>query len=423
MKKLLLLLVTVAMLASFAAGCGEDTTTPGGGEQTNKTKLTLWEIQKPVLDLAIMDYEVANPNVTVVIEAMPDAAGNMLTALKMAIGAGTAPDMLNTPSDYIWAMGDAGYIADLTAYGAADVKDLFTDYIWDVANAAEGKIFALPFDANVINFAYNADIINDLGVSAPNTIADVRNIGDKLAAKYGEGQKYAIAGAYNPEFYGTNFQMKDFVCLHYFWYLWRMGGDIFNADYSECTINSAEAVEALQLMVDLKNDGYFTPNHPGTDFNAGNAVMYNDATIFIFENMKSAAFDIKMALQPVLKEGVNPYTSMGLYCYAVTSESKNAQAAYDFLEFLCTDVDYQIDYCKPSYFIPSLKEAVKSSYFKTEDWKVVLQQLEYSKATPGVANWQEMDMFIYDAIQSALDGRSSAKEALDTAKANIDALL
>ena len=112
MKKLLLLLVTVAMLASFAAGCGEDG--PDISTPTNKTKLTLWEIQKPVLDLAIMDYEVANPNVTVVIEAMPDAAGNMRTALKMAIGAGTAPDMLNTPSDYIWAMGDAGYIADLT---------------------------------------------------------------------------------------------------------------------------------------------------------------------------------------------------------------------------------------------------------------------------------------------------------------------
>jgi ABC-type glycerol-3-phosphate transport system substrate-binding protein len=187
--------------------------------------------------------------------------------------------------------------------------------------------------------------------------------------------------------------------------------------------NSNEAVEALQLMVDMKDDGYFTPNHPGTDFAAGKAVMYNDATPFIFENMKSANFEIKMALQPVLKDGVAPYTSMGLYCYAVTSESKNAQAAYDFLEFLCTDVDYQIDYCKPYYFIPSLKEAVASSYFKTEDWKIVLEQLSHSKATPGIENWQEMDMFIYEAIQSALDGRTSAKVALDTAKNNIDALI
>ena len=422
MKKLLLLLVTVAMLASFAAGCGEDG--PDISKPTDKTTLTLWEISKPVLDLAIMDYEIVNPDVVVEIEAMPESSGNMLTALKMAIGAGTAPDMLNTPSDYVWAMGSAGYLQDLSNFGASDVKDLFTDYIWKVANADPDHIYTLPFDANVINFAYNADIIEDLGVSAPTTIDDVRNIGDKLQARYGtESDMYVYAGAYNPEFYGTSFQMKDFVCLHYFWYLWRMGGDIFNADYTECTINSDAAVEALQLMVDMKDDGYFTPNHPSEDFAAGKAVMYNDATPFIFENMKSANFEIKMALQPVLKEGVAPYTSMGLYCYAVTSESKNAQAAYDFLEFLCTDVDYQIDYCKPSYFIPSLKEAVASAYFKTDEWQIVLEQLSHSKATPGIENWQEMDMFIYEAIQSALDGRTSAKVALDTAKNNIDALI
>ena len=418
MKKLLLLLVTVAMLASFAAGCGEDTTI-GDDPTTNKTKLTIWETAKDVLDLAIMDYEVENPNVTVVVEQVPESSPNLVTALKMAIGAGVAPDMLNTPSDYVWSLGQKGFIVDLTPYGAADVKDLFTENTWNVANAAAGKIYALPFDSNIINFVYNKDMLDDLGVAAPTTLAERRNVGDKLQAKYGlDSGKYAYCGPYEKE---TSY--VAWVTFHYYWYLWRMGGDIFNADYTECTINSPEAVEALQILADFKNDGYVIPDYQAGQFYAGNVAMMNEVTKWVYQSLPSATQNIQFGLMPTLKEGVDPYTGLGLYCYAVISDCKNQQEAYDFLEFLCTNEDYQIDYCKPHYFIPSLKSALSNSYFKTADWKIILEQSQYAKATPGVENWQEMDEAIYRAMEAVFSGQTSAQEALNVAKETIDALI
>ena len=418
MKKLLLLLVTVALLASFAAGCGEED--PTKPPPTDKTTLTLWETEKPILDLAIMDYEMANPDVTVVVEAVPASSPNLLTTLKMAIGAGTAPDMLNTPSDYVWSLGQLGFVKDLTAYGAADVKDLFTENTWKYANSAAGKIYSLPFDSNIINFVYNKDLLDAIGVTAPETLADMKNVGDKLQAKYGtDSNKYAYCGPYEAETYSY----IAWGTFHYYWYLWRMGGDIFNADYTECIINSPEAVEALQLLADFKNDGYVVPADAAAEFWAGNVAMMNDVTIWIYEGLKATTSNIQFGMMPTLKEGVDPYTGLGLYCYCVVDDCKNPQAAYDFLEFLCTDVDYQIDYCKPLYFIPSLKEALESSYFKTADWKIILEQSKYAKATPGVENWQEMDEAIYRAMEAVFAGQTSAQEALNVAKTTIDGLL
>lgn len=429
MKKLLLLLVTVAMLFTFAAGCGDEgnssdpnnsnptSSDPGKG---NKTKLTVWDIEKTYLDEAIADFEGAHPDVTVVVEAIPASSPSLLTTLKMAIGAGTAPDMLNTPSDYVWSMGTNGYIVDMAQYGANDVKDLFTENTWAAANAAKDKIYALPFDSNIINFAYNKDLLDELGVGVPTTLDEMKNVGDKLQAKYGlDGGKYAYCGPFEAEQYSY----IAWGTFHYYWYLWRMGGDIFNEDYTECIVNSPEAVEALQVLVDFKTSGYVVPQDNAAEFWAGNVAMMNDVTIWIYTGINGAAGNFKFGIMPTLKEGVDPYTGLGLYCYVLTSECKNPQLAYDFLEYVCTNVDYQMDYCKPTYFIPSLKEALTKSYFKTEDWKIILEQNQYAKATPGVENWQEMDEYIYRAMEAAFSGQTSAKEALDTAAANINKLL
>ena len=430
MKKLLLLLVTVALLAACVAGCGGDNNSnpgesnPGSQTASGKTKLVLWETSKDVLFTGIADYEDEHDDISIVMEAIPDSSPNLLSTLKMAIGAGTAPDMLCSPSDYMLSCGKLGYTVDLTPYGAADIKDLFTETCWNAANAdPAGKIYSLPFDSNIINFIYNKDMLDAVGVSVPTTLDEMKNVANKIKAHYGNGTdsgKWAYTGPFDAE--TTSY--IAWGTFHYYWYLWRMGGDVFNADLSECTINSPEAVEALQLLVDFKNSGFCDTHDIASEFWAGNVAMANDVTIWFYTGVAASnAANFGVAVQPVLKEGVPPYTGLGLYCYAVTSASKHPQEAYDFLAYYCTNEDYQIDYCKPLYFIPSLKHALEGSYFKTDDWKIILEQNKYAKATPGVEGWQEMDEAIYRAIEAAMNGTSTAKDALDAAYNTITSLM
>ena len=427
MRKLLLLLVTVALLTACIAGCGGgDTSTPTNStpnsQSSGKTKLVLWETSKDVLFTGIAEYESEHEDVSIVMEAIPDSSPNLLSTMKMAIGAGTAPDMLCSPSDYMLSCGKLGYTIDLTPYGAAEIKDLFTETCWNAANAdPAGKIYSLPFDSNIINFMYNRDMLDAVGVSVPTTLDEMKNVANKIKAHYGtDSGKWAYTGPFDAETttyiaWGT---------FHYYWYLWRMGGDVFNADLTKCTINSPEAVEALQLLVDFKNAGFCDLRENASEFWAGNVAMTNDVTIWYYQGVAaSTAANYGVGVMPVLKEGVPPYTGLGLYCYAVTSQSKHPQEAYDFLKFYCTNEDYQIDYCKPLYFIPSLKHALEGSYFKTDDWKIILEQNKYAKATPGVEGWKEMDEAIYRAIEAAMNGTSSAKDALDAAYNTITSLM
>ena len=415
------------IMTSMAAGCGpggssQPGDTSGSGSNTvddGKTRLVLWDNeQNEVLFSAITAFEEQNPDVRIVVEAQGE------TSLDMAINAGTAPDIIMGPSDYVATYGRKGYTIDLTPYGAKDIQPLFSESCWNVANAISDKIYGIPFDSNIINFVVNKDMFDAAGATIPTTYEEMITAGNKIKAHYNSGEYYAYTAAAFDCLNHPNIGYKAWGTFQYYWWLWRMGGDIFNADQTEPTLNSQEGVEALQRLLDLKNNGLAPDKYYLSEFLDGKVAMIELTTKDFFNTaVASKKANFQVAMMPTLKEGVEPWTGMGLYCYSVTSASKNPQIAYDFLKFYCTNVEYQISYCKPYYFLPSLVEAQEDPYYKTTDWKIILEQAKYARATPGVNNWRAMDDAVYDAIQEAVTGSKTAKAALDAAVEQIKVLM
>lgn len=409
--RLFALLAAAVMVASLCVGCS-----PGSSED-GKTKLVIWaEETNDVLFGAIADYEDENPNVRIVIETQGD------TSLDMAIQAGNAPDIIWGPSDYVATYGEKGQVLDLTQFGAGEVKDLFTESCWNVANATPNKIYSLPFDSNIINFVINRDMFDAAGATVPTTYDEMITAANKIKAHYsGTPGAYAYTAPYNC----AETQYKAWGSFQYYWWLWRMGGDIFNEDQTKCIINEQPGVDALQRLTDMINNGIAPATYAGAEFFTVGKVAMIETTTTDFYNLGvlSDVANFEVAMMPALKEGVEPWTGMGLYCYSVVSTSKNPEAAYDFVKFYCTGVDYQLTYCKPYYFIPSLIEAQADPYFKTSDWEVILEQAKYAKATPGIDNWIAMDEAVYDAINQAYSGAKTPQAALDAVAAQIDSLM
>ena len=73
--------------------------------------------------------------------------------------------------------------------------------------------------------------------------------------------------------------------------------------------------------------------------------------------------------------------------------------------------------------VPPLKAAWEQSYFQTDDWKVIREQLNYAKSMPGIEGYADMEQIISDAMEEVFQGKRTAKEALDAAKEQIDRLL
>lgn len=413
-RKHAILVVTIAILSVLLIFPGCDKTTPSGNSDTSESagnikRITIWDNEaNDVLFAAIADYEVDNPDIRITVETQG------ATSLEMAISAGTAPDIIMNPSDYMATYGQKGYTVDLTEFNADDIKPLFTEITWNTANAIPGKIYSIPFDSNIINFIVNKDIFDNAGATVPTNYDEMIVAANKIKSFYGADSEYY---AYTAPFHSMDtVGYKAWGTFHYYWWLWRMGGDIFTEDGSDTRINDSIAVETLQMLVDMKNNGLAPGDYKHLDFNDGKVGMIEITTKAFFQNTVTAnTGNYEVALMPVLNEEIPPITGMGLYCYAVTSSSKLKQEAYDFIKFYCTDVNYQITYCKPNYFIPSLIKAQEDPYFNTADWQIILEQAKYARATPGVNNWLAIDDTIYEALELAVNGTKTPQAALDAA--------
>ncbi|MHB1454167.1 MAG: sugar ABC transporter substrate-binding protein [Saccharofermentanales bacterium] len=416
-KVVFLLIASILVISLLFAGCDEKPDDESKVSNVDVKRLTIWDNEaNDVLFGAIAEYEADNPDIRITVQTQGE------TSLEMAISAGTAPDIIMSPSDYMATYGQKKYTLDLTAFGAEDIKPLFTDITWGIANAIPDKIYSIPFDSNIINFAINRDMFDNAGATVPVNFDEMLVAANKIKSYHGSDSGYY---AYTAPFDSlTSVGYKAWGTFHYYWWLWRMGGDIFTEDGSDTRINDSVAVETLQMLVDLKRNGLAPADYKLWDFIDGKVAMVEMTTRdFFVYTLTAQTGNYEVAMMPKLKEDVDPITGMGLYCYAVTSGSKLPQEAYDFIKYYCTNVDYQITYCKPSYFIPSLIEAQEDSYFKTADWTIILEQAKYAKATPGVNNWQAMDDAVYDAIQLAVNGTKTPQAALDAAAETIRQLM
>lgn len=390
--------------------------TPGGNTGAERT-LTVWG---PDSNASLLAAETAfqKANSKIKIKNVNHAAAT-LTELKLALSSNQAPDILIMDQTYLGAAGTEGYLKDLNQYGAQNYKSKFVTSTWESAQMY-GKQWGMPFDANTIAQVCNMDMLNAANASVPTTYQELRTACDKVKAKYPN------AFGYTQAFNNGEPGGKNWVAFSFFNWLWRMGGEILSSDYKTATFNSQMGVDALQMLVDMKTAKQASPTYLHNEFFAGGNVAaitnigswtYNS----IFGANKKANFNV--SLLPVLKTGVKPYSGLGLYCYAISSSSKNPQDAFEFIKYYTTNKSYQLQYCKANYLIPSLLEAHSDSFYSKTEWQVMIEQLKYSKYRPSVQGWDQIESNLADAIQSAIAGSRTPKAALDTSAKYANSIL
>jgi multiple sugar transport system substrate-binding protein len=389
---------------------------PNPSKEYTKKKVTITigdSKNNEALKKAIEDYKKVNPNTTVVVE---DRGKFGISDLQEAVAVKTAPDIVYMDQVYSVSSGSRKLLADLNKYGAKSITSNFiTPAVQSVSYG--GKMYALPFDANTIAFFYNKDMLKAAGVAAPTNYSELVNASKKVNEKNGNRPKGYTAPFYD----GNNNNWKAF---NYFFYLWRMGGEILTSDLKKAAFNSKAGIDALQMILDMRKSNITTPTYRESSFMEGNIAMIDNGSWqmnTLFGDKKAANFGI--SLLPTLKQGVPRYSGLGLACYGVTSTCKEPQAAYDFLEFYSTNTKYQLEYCKTNNMIPSIKKAHSDPFYSSAEWKVMIQQLETSKYRPSVPNWEKIEILVAEAVVAAVEGKKTPKQALDAAASSVNNLL
>lgn len=288
---------------------------------------------------------------------------------------------------------------------------------------SEGKIWSIPFQSSAPLLYYNKDAFREAGLDPnrpPDTWDELTEYAKTLTIRDQAG---------NIVCYGLEIPVTD----HWLFgaTVMQNGGRLENELGNEVYYNDEVAVESLQWWVDLVNKWKVMPPFKrfgiaSADFvKRATAMMYNStgSLTFVREN---APFDLGVAFLPKKKRRA-VYSGGGtLYIFKDIQEA-HKEAAWEFLDWM-TAPDITARWCQetgylavkwPAWDLTVMKQFVKEA----PEALVALKELKYATREFMPHSFPESMDILVRAVQDALAGTVSAREALETAqKKNMEVL-
>jgi multiple sugar transport system substrate-binding protein len=334
-----------------------------------------------------------------------------------AYSTGQAPDIIAIDNPEHALFSSRGAFLDLTDMIAKSSVVKAENYFpGPLASVSwDGKYYGIPKATNTIALYYNKDMFRAKGLDPdkpPQTWGELVDAARKLTDPAANVYGLAFSAKANEE--GT-FQFLPWV---------QMAGGSYDA------INSDGAVKALDIWKTIIDEKLASPDSltrgqwdsTGT-FNSGNAAMAISGPWELDRMIQEAKFDWGVALLPVPELGAERSSAMGDFNWAIFADTEHPEEAFKVLEYFVSQDNRMFkDFGQlPARFdisIPPTGEPLKDAALK-----VFLEQLKYAKPRGPHPEWPKISKAIQDAIQAALTGQMSSKEALDQAAEKIKAVL
>ena len=337
---LLLLIVLVAVL--FLSP--KKQTTPQG-----EVTLTWWktfetsENIQPLID----DYQAAHPNVT--INYVKKDVGTYSQDLLNAYASGNAPDILSIHND--WLPGQIDKLApepanmmNVRQYNSTFADVASTDFI------KNDKIYAVPMNIDLLALYYNKDLLNSSGIVTPpatwkDVVSDVQKI-TKLNKPSGflhSGIAFGVADNVN--------RAVDILTL----LMLQNGTQFYTTDQTQATFDQPQSDGANTYNPGSTALEYFTQfANPAKTVYTWNAKSDNSVDSFTQGKVammlsyyymrpqvvdKAPTLNWDVAAVPQISETAVKVNFANYWGEAVNKNSKNAAVAWDFLNFITSNVE------------------------------------------------------------------------------------
>ncbi|WP_139997569.1 ABC transporter substrate-binding protein [Paenibacillus paridis] len=339
MKKTLYLGLASVLLVTSLAACGSnDEGNKSSGSNVQKVELKV-QIGSPRFKDQFEKYfeqfkakELAEKNIEVTIDLEmpnPDQAKQVLQA---RLASNDAPDIFDVHANDLSTYDKAGYLEDLTGQPATET--LYETVKNTVMN--EGRIIALPLESLSWGYLYNKKMFNELGLTPPQTLDEMKAVVEKLKQADKKPFLLAFQESWVPQLM-TALSLGGIVSSEHQDWIEKMNkGEASYADVSD-----------IFNIIDLiMENGTAKPFEVGneagsTDFANGKAAMWvqgpwNAETIL----KVNPEMEFGVAPLPVSNNAagtmINLSTSTTL---AVSKTSKNKEVALDLLNYFYDEKD------------------------------------------------------------------------------------
>lgn len=359
---------------------------------------------------AIIDeYTKANPNVK--IEYQQIGFGTELdTKLNTLYASGAAPDLVRGPISTIAQRASMGQYAALDDYIAEwDEKDNVIQTAYDVANY-KGKQYGIAINIEASMLFYRKDYFEEAGLDPnkpPQTWEELLDYAEKLTVR--EGDDVVRAGFAFP--ISSNHQtLIQFARQN--------GATLVDEEKDEATFNDEKTIEALEYFTQYADKNLIIPFVNQKDqnpFELGNAAMQY-LTLNTYVTIKASGVD--WADQMMFSPGPGREkisTFGGCQIMFMSEQSKNKDAAWDFMKHLFTDdvVWKLVEETGATAVKTGLEHKFNEAY--PDIGPAYLETLQYTEGMPKVEWASLFETAMKTAFEEAMYGKKDAKTALDDA--------
>lgn len=297
----------------------------------------------------------------------------------------------------------------------------------------KGQIVGIPCYACNRVYAYRKDLFSDPGEKAafrekygydllpPDTWNQYRDIAEFFTRDTDGDGKIDFWGTAKG-FAGEGPAWDELADVYESFYPIKDGRYWIDNEYKPI-FNNPKAYQALQFMVDLVQSGFVSPGHmkkswgdAPEDFSAGKTAMTN-MFYDVYPDVEKSPVGGKVGYFPVPKFEIH-HTRFSSMDYSINKYSKNKVAAYKYLAWVFSDENDVrkavateaggLPMRTPSFYEPEVIAVMPYLLTAMRQWP---DQIPW----PRFAEFEEMYRIVSVAVQNALMGKQTPKEALDLA--------
>jgi putative chitobiose transport system substrate-binding protein len=369
---------------------------------------------------AIGKFEVANPGTKVHWVDVP--WGAMQGKIQAAMGAKTAPDVVNLNPDFATQLATRNAWLDLDPVLTKGENKEYLPRIWQ-AGTMNGKAFSFPWYLTTNVTIYNQDLLTKAGVTKPpTTYQELAQSAKQIKEKTG---KYAFFTTFVAE--DSNDVLESLV---------QMGVELVDKQ-GKAAFNTPEGKAAFQYWVDLYKQGLLpkeslTQGHQqGIQlYQAGETAILSAGAPFIETIAKNAPQIAKVSAVAPQISGQTGKKGVAVMNLVIPRTTNKPDLAVKFALFI-TNATNQLAFAQASDTLPSTDRAI--SEYKTKltgsadksalaKGKLIsAEQLSQADVLiPPLKNLNVLKKAIYDNLQAAMLGEKTVEQAVTTAASTWD---
>ncbi|MDF2538663.1 MAG: transporter, substrate-binding protein [Herbinix sp.] len=350
--------------------------------------------------------------IKVKINVMPDQ-----NKLVLASAAGDTPDMaLGLDSHIPFELASRGTLYDLTQFDDFwDIQGRFVpgasvSYIYN-----EG-MYGIPETMDFHTIIYRTDILDEIGLTPPNTWQDVTDMLPTLQ-RYGMNFYHNIAGGVGYKWYHQTTSL-----------IFQNNGRLYSEDGLRTAIDQPDAVKGIQALGDLFI-AYSLPKEVVSFFNSFKSGIYpvgivSLADYILFKN-GAPELDGQWALAPYpgtvqADDSISRWYIANGNAGVIFKDTDKAEEAWEFMKWW-TDYETQVNYTytlqstygKAFVWLSSNVDAIVDSPFEQADKQVIVEQIKWLRDTPRTPGQYLLERSISDIWNDMINNGTSAQVAID----------